>query len=264
MQERAIHISSLDRQKIGKNKAEDFITKFDPVLKLQNNMTHELALDKVTLTYSWHNISDQYQNNKIKYSTDGGNSWETVKSIDGMYTYSDLNDYLHQYMKKKGHKTTDAKKDDVYYINLTFVLSTYKNLIQIDINCQLDLRNSKFGDLIGFTEKIVWKTEYGDGNLPNITNSIDFFSTDMTYINTNAITNSIFNGINTNTLAVIPTDNLTRSFPFTFEPRRLLFNELSQLNISKMRFYITDSLGRPIGPNKIDWFMTLILPSKPE
>ena len=62
-------------------------------------MTHEIALDKVTMTYSWHNISDQHQSNKIKYSPAGGTSWETVKFIDGMYTYSDLNDYLHQYMK---------------------------------------------------------------------------------------------------------------------------------------------------------------------
>ena len=258
MQERALHISSVKRQKIGQNKAEDFIIKFDPVLKLQSNMTHEIALDKATMTYSWHNISDQYQNNQINYSPDGGNTWETVKFVDGMYTYSDLNDYLHQYMKKKGHLTTDDKTGDKYHINLTFVLSTYKILIQIDNNYQLDLRNSKFGELIGFTEKIVKKTEYGDGNLPNITNSID-----MIYINTDAITNSILNGVNTNTLAVIPTDNLTRSFPFTFEPRRLLFNEVSQLNISQMRFYITDSLGRPIGLNKIDWFMTLILRSKP-
>ena len=214
MRERAIHISSVDRQKIGKNEAEDFIIKIDPVLKLQNDMTHEIALDKVTMTYSWHNISDQYQNNKKKYSPAGGTSWETVKFIDGMYTYSDLNDYLHQYMKQKGHKTTDAKKDDVYYINLTFVLSTYKILIQIDNSYQPDLRNSKFGELIGFTGKIVKKTQYGDGNLPNITNSID-----MIYINTDAITNSILNGVNTNTLAVIPANNLTRSFPFTFEPR---------------------------------------------
>ena len=134
MQERAIHISSVDRQKIGKNKAEDFIIKFDPVLKLQNDMTHEIALDKVTMTYSWHNISDQYQKNEIKYSPDGGTSWETVKFIDGMYTYSDLNDYLNQYMKKKGHFTTNEKRDNVYYVNLTFILSTYKILIQIDNN----------------------------------------------------------------------------------------------------------------------------------
>ena len=48
-----------------------------------------------------------------------------------------------------------------------------------------------------------------------------------------------------------------------FEPKRLLFNEVSQLNISQMRFYNTDSLGRPIGLNEIDWFMTPILRSKP-
>ena len=257
MQERAIHISFVDTQKIGQNRAEDFIIKFDPVLILQNDMTHEIALDKVTMTYSWHNISDQYQNTQIKYSPDGGTSWETVEFVDGMYTYSDLNDYLHQYMKKKGHLTTDDKTGDKYHINLTFALSTYKILIQIDNNYQLDLRNSKFGELIGFPEKLVNKTEYGI-ILPNITNSID-----MIYINTAAITKSILNGVNTNTLAVIPTDNLTRSFPFTFEPRRLLFNEVSQLNISQMRFSITDSLGRPIGLNKIDWFMTLILRSKP-
>ena len=157
-------------------------------------MTHELALNRVTIamTYSWHNISDQYQNNQMKYSPDGGTSWQTVTFIDGMYTYSYLNDYLHQYMKKKGHFTTEAKKDEVYYINLIFVSSTYKTLIQIDNNYQLDLRNSKFGELIGFTEKIVKKkTEYGNDDLPNITNSID-----MIYINTDAITNSILNGIN--------------------------------------------------------------------
>ena len=136
--------------------------------------------------------------------------------------------------------TTD-KTGDKYDINLTFILSTYRILIQIDNNYQMDLRNSKFGEFIGFTEKIVNKTETGD-DLPNITNSID-----MIYINTDAITSSILNGAKTITLAVIPTDNLTRSFPFTFEPRRLLFKEVSQLNINLMRFYITDSLGRPIG-----------------
>ena len=115
-------------------------------------MTRELALDKVTMTYSWHNISEQYKNKTIKYSPDGGTSWETVNFTDGMYTYSDLHDYVHQYVKKKGHFTTDEKKDEVYYINLTFVLSTYKILIQIVNNNQLDLRNSKFGVLIGFIE----------------------------------------------------------------------------------------------------------------
>ena len=52
MQERAIHISSVNIQKIGKNNAEDFIIKFEPPLKLDPNMHHELAMDRVSMTYS--------------------------------------------------------------------------------------------------------------------------------------------------------------------------------------------------------------------
>ena len=96
MQERAIHISSVDRQKIGRNKAEDFIIKFDPVLKLQNDMIHEIALDKVTMTYSWHNISDQYQSNEINTHLMVEHHGKPSNFFDGMYTYLDLNDYLHQ------------------------------------------------------------------------------------------------------------------------------------------------------------------------
>ena len=128
-------------------------------------------------------------------------------------------------------------------------------LVSLDGDYQLDLRGTEFGDLIGFEKKLINKTEYGS-KLPNITNSIDVLN-----INTSAITDSIVNGINTNTLAVIPTDNLTRSFPFTFEPKRQLYCSVSSFNIAEMRIYVTDSLGRPVNFNGIDWFMTLILHS---
>lgn len=135
------------------------------------------------------------------------------------------------------------QKTGKYHINLSFVLSTYRVVIDIDNNDQLDLRNSEFGDLIGFEEKIVNKTKHGS-RLPNITNSID-----MIHINSDAIPNSILNCVNTNTIAVISTDNLTRSYSFTVDPKKLLFNEVAQLNISQMRFYITYSIGRPINLN---------------
>ena len=66
----------------------------------------------------------------------------------------------------------------------------------------------------------------------------------------------------TNTIAMIPTDNLTRSYSFTFEPRRPLYCPVSSNTISEMRFYVTDSLGRPVDFNGIDWFMTLLLHSR--
>ncbi|CAH3116152.1 unnamed protein product, partial [Porites lobata] len=204
MEERAIHISSINREKRGTSRPGDFTIKFNPSLELDPEKKHQLALDRLSMTYSWYNIRSDYGNNKIKYTHDGTN-WQTITFTDGMYSYSDINDYIHQYMSQKSHHSTDSSGKKTYSINLTFILSTYRVLVSLDGDYQLDIRGTKFGDLIGFEKKLINKTEYGS-KLPNITNSIDVLN-----INTTAITDSIVNGINTNTIAVIPTDNLTRN-----------------------------------------------------
>ena len=252
MNERAIHISSVKREKIGVNKPHDFLVKFNPPLKLDPQFKHFIALDRLSMTYSWYNIRSSYENNKIKYTHDG-TTWQTITFSDGMYSYSDINDYIHQYMEQKNHLTTDAKGEKNYSINLSFILSTYRILVTLEGNYQLYLRGTDFGDLIGFEKKLVTKTEYGS-KLPNITKSIDSLN-----INVSAIKNSVVNGVNTNTIAVIPTDNLTRSYPFTFEPRRTLYCPVSSNTISEMHITVNDSLDQPIDLNGIDWFMTLFL-----
>ena len=233
----SIHISSTNREKTGENRPVNFLIKFNPTLKLDPVKKHSLAIDRLTMTYSWYNIRSSYKNNTIKYSNDRGANWNTVTFTHGMYSYTDINDYLHQYMDKQNHHTTSQQGNKVFHININFILSTYRVLISFsDAQYQLDLRGTDFGELIGFEKKLITKTEYGS-KLPNITNSIDVLN-----INTTAIKDSIVDGVNTNTLAMIPTDNLTRSYPFTFEPRRTLYCPVSSNNISEMRFYVTDSL----------------------
>ena len=169
-----------------------------------------------------------------------------------MYSYEDINDYIHQFMVRETHAT-----EDKYPISIQFVLSSFRVVIELDENYQLDFRNTNFGDLIGFDDKLITRTEYS-ARLPNITNSVDKIN-----IHSDIVVNSILSGNSDNLLAVIPTDNLTRSYSFKYEPRRLLFNEVNKTKLSEMRFYITDALGRPIDLNGIDWFITLILQSKP-
>ena len=41
--ERAIHISSINREQIGENRPGDFIIKFNPPLNLNPDMKHSLA-----------------------------------------------------------------------------------------------------------------------------------------------------------------------------------------------------------------------------
>ena len=167
MVERAIHIASVDRVKSGISKCEDFVIKFNPSIQLDINQKHEVAVDEISMTYSWHNIAPKYENNTIKYSHDNGKNWTSVTFPNGMYSYSDLNDYLHQIMKVNGHV-----KDDKYDINIGFVLTTYKVILELTNNYQLDFRNTKFGELLGFDPKLILSTELGS-KLPNITNSID-------------------------------------------------------------------------------------------
>ena len=249
--ERALHISSINREKIGRSKPEDFVIKFDPVMHLSNDMKHELAVDRVSMTYSWHNINTEYGNNNIKYSKDNGKTFKQITFVDGMYSYDDISEYINKVITQND----DEPSNNRVGIKIYFVLTSYRVVVELGNQWQLDIRNSNFGELIGF-EPIIIKTTSYSSKLPNITNSVDSI-----HINTDIITDSITDGRYSNTLVVISTDNLTRSYPFTFEPKRALFSPISKTNISEMRIYITDSLGRLINLNGVDFYINFILRS---
>ena len=251
MQERAINISSINRQKIGRSRPEDFVIKFDPPMHLDTDMHHELAVDRVSMTYSWHNVNAEYGNKSIKYSKDNGSTWKNVTFVDGMYSYDDLSDYINNVISEND----DQPSNNRVGIKIYFVLTSYRVVVQLGNQWQLDIRNSTFGDLIGFEPGILKTTSYST-KLPNITNSVDSL-----HVNCDIVTDSITDGRYSNTLAMIPTDNLTRSYPFTFEPKRALFSPVSKTIITEMRITLTDSIGRQIDLNGIDWHMSLIMRS---
>ena len=45
-------------------------------------------------------IMPEYENNTINYSVDGGTKWETIIFVNGMYSYTDLDDYIHEFMRQ--------------------------------------------------------------------------------------------------------------------------------------------------------------------
>ena len=249
--ERAIFISSVNRETIGDASPHNFRIKFTPTLRLPSGMKHSLALDKLSMTYSWHNITPAYKNNTLKYSHDEGHSWSTITFPSGAYSYDDLNQFIKEVLEQNGH--SDPKTDK---IKITFVLTTYRVVIELADKFQLDLRGSQFGELVGFSKKQVTSTEYGT-KLPNITNSVDAL-----HILTDAVEESIVDGKLSDTMFVVPTDNLRRSYPFRVEPLRALFVPLKSNSIDEMQFRVNDALGRPVDLNGIDWHMSLILRSE--
>ena len=108
--ERAIHISSINREKTGENRPDNFLIKFNPPLKLDPEKSHSLAIDRLTVTYSWYNIRSSYKNNTNKYTNDREVNWHVVTFKDGMYSYTDINDYLKQYMEQKKTSLNRSKR----------------------------------------------------------------------------------------------------------------------------------------------------------
>jgi len=222
-------------------------------------MNHELAVRTISMTYSWYNVRQSYGNNQIKYSPDNGVTWKTITFVDGMYSYDDIDEYIKKAMKDNGDlfkKAADNNGTDEYGINMYFVLSTYRVLIELKGDFQLDLRNTDFRKLIGFDSKIIDYTEYGT-HLPDITRGVDEI-----HINCDKVTDSITDGQSSSTVAVIPIENLVRSLPFTYKPRFLAYSPVSGHLISSMRFSVTDSSGKPIDLNGIDWYIELFLRSR--
>ena len=253
MSEFLLRFSSKNRQKSGVSLSHDFTTRFTNPIKLSYDMKHELAVRTISMTYSWYNIRQSYGNNQIKYSPDKGANWKTITSVDGMYSYDDIDEYIKKSMKDNDDMVNEQK--DEYGINLYFILSTYRVLIELSGDFQLDLRNTDFRKLIGFDSKKIEKTEYGT-YLPDITRGVD-----EVHINCDKVTDSITDGQSSSTVAVIPVENLVRSLPFTYKPQFLAFSPVSGHLISSMRFYVTDSSGNPIDLNGIDWYIELFLRS---
>lgn len=169
---------------------------------------------------------------KIKYSRDNGTNWETITFVDGMYSYDDIDTYIKKYLKNKEHFVKGDKDSDEneieYGINMYFVLSTYRVLIELGDNYQVDLTNLYFRKLIGFDSKIIATTEYGT-NLPDVTRGVD-----EVHINCDKVTDSITDGESSSTVAVIPVENLVRSLPFTYKPRFLAYSPVLGHLISSM------------------------------
>ncbi|PFX20965.1 hypothetical protein AWC38_SpisGene14566 [Stylophora pistillata] len=140
-------------------------------------LTGSIDADEVAMSYSWYNVSSSYNNNKLKYSHDSGNTWHEIELPDGNFAYSQLNAYIQRELEGANHK----KKG----IELKFVPALFKCLIGLEDGYQVDLRTGDFGDLIGFTKKVVTTTSYGD-KLPDITRSVDNI-----YIRTNIISDSV-------------------------------------------------------------------------
>ena len=242
---RVLNFKSLDRRKQdSRNKPEDFTTRFKTQLILEDNTNYYLALEQLSMSASWHNITPKFNNNKIKYSKDNGQSYEEITFPSGIYDYDDINNYIHSLIGKTRNK---------YGINIFFNITTYEVHINLEPGYHLDLRESNFDILLGF-DQVLLQASMIAPNFPNISNNIDNL-----YICCSLLSDSIVSGSASNVLYSFPTNTKTRSLPFEIQPYNYLPQLINSKIIDNVRFYITDDDGRIVDLNKFDISITVVI-----
>lgn len=242
-------VLSSETVKDGKNTPSDFTIRFERPLVLDKNKTYAVGLDSInTMTYSWHNISDEYDNKRIRYNN--GKEWKDIMFTNGSYSYTDINNYILETLIANGDYDGGSS---IAPISLEFDLSSFKILISIHDGFILDLRFSNFHTLLGFEKKALRNNEWGSMT-PNITNSVDTL-----YIHCDLIDNSLVDGHFGDVLYALSTADLTRAYPFKREPNRVGYSEVNRNIINSIKIYITDVFGRIINFNGVGTSFTLIL-----
>ena len=249
--QKTLFISSKMSGSIGES--HDFRVKFYPILELFGNVY--VALDSVSTEYGWYNVREQYKNNIFTYTNNATTNpiiWNQIIFKDGIYTYDQLNELIRNQIVKD----SKAYSSDNPGINFKMDYSISRVFIELAPNFGIDFTKIDFRKLLGFENKILKNSEYGD-LVPDITNSIDDIQ-----IRTSILNKSNVNGSEGDVLYQFSTAGLRAGKHFKIEPRRLLWNKINSHKISEIRFYLTDQLKRPLNLNNSTLSLNLILEFK--
>ena len=250
--DRQLILSSHSVKSKNGNKPSDFTIKYTNPIRLNPNRQYELGLDRiVSMSFTWFNITQELNNQKIRFSSDSGTNWTELIFNPGVWNYVDFNNFL------KDNTKTGTARNPSFPVTLEFDDTIFRTIITLAQNYQLDLTQSDFNDLIGFNKKIITNSENIGNYIPNLSQDREILN-----IHCDLISDSLVDGDETDIIYSFSTSTLTPSYSFTQEPRRVQFNPVNKNLINKIRIYITDGKRRIIDLNHADTSFSLVLREK--
>ena len=253
--EREITLSSYSVKDEPSNRPGDFTTRFSRTLDYDHSDgIWYIGFNKIiSMAFTWTNINTGYDNQKIAYSKDGGKTFTDIDFPKGVWSYIDIDNYI-----KEKTKIVNGDGDEEFPITVTFDDSTFRVLVTLNANYQLDLRKSNFAKLIGFDKVILRDERNVSTKIPNISQD-----TDVLNIHCDLVSDSLVDGRESDIVFSFGVGTLKPSYNFTLEPRRIIFNPINKTRVSSVRIYVTDGLRRPVYLNHANTAFSLILKKVP-
>ena len=225
--DRQLILSSHSVKNKNGNKPGDFTIRYTNPIILDPNRQYELGLDRiVSMSFTWFNITQTLNNQKIRFSSDGGGNWTELILNPGVWNYVDFNNFI------KEETRTGTANNPSYPITIEFDDTIFRTIITLAQNYQLDLTQSDFNDLIGFNKQILTKSENIGDYIPNLSQDREILN-----IHCDLISDSLVDGDETDIIFSFSTSTLTPSFSFTQEPRRVQFSPVNKNTINKIRIW---------------------------
>ena len=247
--EREIVLSSYSVKNKESNKPENFLTRFNKPITLDSNYEYVIGLNRIiNMSFTWFNVNSDYGNQLIKYSSDNGSTFNNITFPQGVWNYTDFNEYIKEIAK------TGDNDDPTYPITISFDTTTFRVTVTLATNYQLDLTQSDFNDLIGFSKKVLKDSVNIGDRVPNLSQD-----TDILNIHCDLVNSSLVDGDESDIIYTFSTSVLRPSYSFTLEPRRVTYNPVNKQQISSIRIFITDGKRRLINLNGADTSFSLIL-----
>ena len=248
--EREIVLSSYSVKNKDNNKPENFVTDFVRPIILDSNHEYMIGLNRITsMSFTWYNINARYNNQLIRYSKDTGSTFTNIAFPAGVWDYTNINQHIREVTVIK-----QENKEDEYPINLEFNETTFRVIITMKENYQLDLTKSDFYELIGYDKKIIKDKVSIGPRVPNLSQDAEILNVHCDLVNT-----SLVDGVESDIIYSFSTSILKPSYSFEREPIRVTYNPLNKNTISSIRIYITDGKRRVIDLNNQDVEFSLIL-----
>ena len=229
----------------------NFTTHFSEPIVLDPNSKYGVALCRYSVPFTWYNVNAKRNNQLIRYSSDSGKTFHDITFPAGVWENITINNHI---QNETVIKATNKGEKDTYPISLTFNTATFRVLITLKENYQLDLTQSNFNDLIGFDKKILKDKMNIGPKVPNISQD-----TEIINIHCDLTSKSRVDGRDTNIIYSFSSATKKPSYSISDEPIEKIYCPVNKNKINSIRIYATDGKRRILNLNDNDTLFQILL-----